>query len=85
LPVEYKGVHLDCGYRVDLLVEKELVVELKVVEKLLRVHEAQLLTYMKLTGASVGLLLNFEVELLKEGGIKRFVLTTVRLNFFRIV
>ncbi len=74
LPVEYKGVRLDCGYRVDLLIEKKLILELKVVEKFLPIHEAQLLTYMRLANASVGLLINFNVELLKEGGIKRFVL-----------
>ncbi len=74
LPVEYKGVRLDCGYPVDLLVEKQLIIELKVVEKFLPIHEAQILTYMKLARVSVGLLMNFNVELLKEGGIKRFVL-----------
>ncbi|RMD86029.1 MAG: GxxExxY protein [Calditrichaeota bacterium] len=70
LPVEYKGVRLDCGYRVDLFVERKLIVELKAVEKLLPIHEAQILTYMKLAKVSVGLLINFNVELLKEGGIK---------------
>lgn len=74
LPVEYEGVRLDCGYRVDLFVEKQLILELKVVEKFLPIHEAQILTYMKLARVSVGLLINFNVELLKEGGIKRFVL-----------
>ncbi|MFQ5648502.1 MAG: GxxExxY protein [bacterium] len=74
LPVEYKGVRLDCGYRIDLFVEKQLIIELKSVEKFLPIHEAQLLTYMKLANVSVGLLMNFNVELLKNGGIKRFVL-----------
>lgn len=74
LPVEYKGVPLDCGYRVDLFVERQLIIELKVVEKFLPIHEAQILTYMKLANVSVGLLMNFNVELLKDGGIKRFVL-----------
>ena len=74
LPVEYKGVRLDCGYRIDLFVEKKLIIELKVVEKFLPIHEAQILTYMKLANVSVGLLINFNVELLKDGGIKRFVL-----------
>ena len=74
LPVEYKCVRLDCGYRVDLLVEKKLIVELNVVEKFLPIHIAQILTYMKLAQVSVGLLVNSNVELLKEGGIKRFVL-----------
>ncbi len=72
LPVEYKGVRLDCGYRVDLFVEQLLIIELKVVEKFLPIHEARLLTYMKLANVSVGLLINFNVELLKDGGIKRF-------------
>lgn len=74
LPVEYKGVRLDCGYRVDLLIEKQLIIELKVVEKFLPIHEAQILTYVKLAHVSVGLLMNFNFELLKESGIKRFVL-----------
>ncbi len=74
LPVEYKDVRLDCGYRVDLFAEKQLIIELKVVEKFLPIHQAQILTYMKLANVSVGLLMNFNVELLKDGGIKRFVL-----------
>jgi GxxExxY protein len=74
LPVEYKGVRLDCGYRVDLFVEKQLIIELKVVERFLPIHVAQLLTYMKLANVSVGLLMNFHVALLKDGGMKRFVL-----------
>lgn len=74
LPVEYKGVCLDCGYRVDLFVEKKLIIELKVVDKFLAIHEAQILIYMKLANVSVSLLINFNVELLKEGAIKRFVL-----------
>jgi GxxExxY protein len=73
VPVSYKEVKLDCGFRVDLLVEKQLVVELKSVESLLPVHEAQLLTYLKLTGCKVGLLINFNVPLLKNG-IRRLVL-----------
>ena len=73
LPVEYKGIKLDCGYRVDMLIEDKLIVELKSVEKTLPVHEAQILTYMKLANIQVGLLINFNVERLKEG-IKRFVL-----------
>ena len=72
LPVEYKGIKLDCGYRVDMLIEDKLIVELKSVEKTLPVHEAQILTYMKLANIQVGLLINFNVERLKEG-IKRFV------------
>jgi GxxExxY protein len=73
LPVEYKGVRLDCGYRVDLLVEGKLIVELKSVERVLPVHEAQLLTYMKLANIKIGLLINFNVTLLKTG-VKRYVL-----------
>ena len=73
LPVEYKGASLDCGYRVDLLIEDRLIVELKSVEQVKGIHEAQLLTYMKLAGVKIGLLMNFNVIRLKNG-IKRFVL-----------
>lgn len=72
LPVVYKGVKLDCGYRMDLVVEKAVIVEFKTVEVLLPVHEAQLLSYLKLTGLSVGLLINFHVPVLKDG-LKRIV------------
>ena len=73
VPVVYKDVELDCGYRIDLLVDDRLIVELKTVEELLPLHEAQLLTYMKLSGIRIGLLINFNVQLLKKG-IKRMVL-----------
>ena len=73
LPVRYKAVQLDCGYRIDVLVEDRVVVELKAVERLLPIHEAQLMTYLKLSGHSVGLLLNFQVPVLKDG-LKRIVL-----------
>ncbi len=73
LPVEYKGVHLNCGYRIDLLIEKKLIIELKVVEKVLPIHEAQILTYMKLANVPTDLLINFNVKLLRDG-IRRFVL-----------
>ncbi|MEJ5226122.1 MAG: GxxExxY protein [Anaerolineales bacterium] len=73
LPVVYKGVQLDCGYRVDLLVKDEVVVELKAVEQLLPIHDAQILTYMRLGGWKVGLSLNFNQPVLKQG-IKRLVL-----------
>jgi GxxExxY protein len=73
LPIDYKGMKLDCGYRVDLLVNNRLIVELKAVEKLLAIHEAQILTYMKLASVKTGLLLNFNVVRFKDG-IKRFVL-----------
>ena len=72
-PVHYNGVNLDCGYRIDLLVEDKLVVELKAVEKLSKLHEAQLLTYMKHAKAPVGLIINFYTKLLKDG-VRRFVL-----------
>ena len=73
LPVKYKGIKLDCGYRVDLFVDDELIVELKSVDKITGIHRAQLLTYMKLSEVKVGLIINFNVEVLKTG-IKRFVL-----------
>jgi GxxExxY protein len=73
LPVVYKGVHLDCGYRIDLIVERKVLLELKTVEKLNPVHEAQLLTYLKLSGLKVGLLINFNSAVLRNS-IKRMVL-----------
>jgi len=72
LPVVYKGVKLDCGYRMDLVVEKAVVIEFKTVEVPLPVHEAQLLSYLKLSGLFVGLLINFHVPVLKDG-LKRIV------------
>jgi len=73
IPLEYKGVRLDCGYRIDVVVDKKLIVELKSVEEVIGIHEAQLLTYMKLAKVEVGLIINFNVAVLKEG-LKRFVL-----------
>ncbi len=73
VPVVYRGVHLDCGYRIDLLVNGLVVVELKSVDQLVPIHEAQLLSYLKLSGCRVGLLLNFNVRLLRDG-IKRMVI-----------
>ena len=73
LPVSYKGLQLDCGYKIDLIVEREVVVELKAVEKILPVHEAQLLTYLKISGKRVGLLINFNVPLLTRGIIRRIL------------
>lgn len=70
LPVHYKTVNLDCGYGLDLVVEQKIIIELKAVEKLLPVHEAQVLTYLKLSGLTLGLLINFNVPVLKDG-IKR--------------
>ena len=72
VPITYKGLLLDCGYRLDLLVEERLVVELKSVEELLPIFDAQVLTYMKLAKKSVVLLINFNVPMLKMG-LKRFV------------
>ena len=73
LPVKYREVFLDCGYRIDLLVEEEVVVELKAVERLEKIHEAQLLSYLKLSGSKVGLIINFNVRVLKNG-VRRMVL-----------
>ena len=73
LPVEYKAIHLDCGYRADFFVEDALILELKSVEKIQSVHEAQILTYMKFARAQTGLPINFNVKRLRDG-VKRFVL-----------
>ena len=73
LPVKYKKLQLDCGYRIDLLVEKKIVLELKSVDSLLPIHEAQLMTYLKLSGCKLGMLMNFNVVLM-EDGMKRLVL-----------
>jgi GxxExxY protein len=73
LPINYKTIKLDCGYRIDMLIENDIIIEIKSVEKILPIHEAQLLTYMKLSGIKIGLLINFNVCLLKDG-IKRYVL-----------
>lgn len=73
LPVEYKGTRLDCGYRLDLLVMGTVVVEIKAVEAIEPIHEAQLLTYLKLGGWKLGLLINFNVPVLKDG-IRRRIL-----------
>ncbi len=72
LPIEYKGVKLDCGYRLDVVVWDKIILELKSCNELQPIHEAQLLTYLKLTNIKVGLLINFNVSVLKEG-IKRLV------------
>ena len=73
LPVQYKNIEIDCAYRIDLLIENMLIVELKAVEKVLPIHQAQLMTYMKLANIPTGLLINFNTKLLKNG-IKRVVL-----------
>jgi GxxExxY protein len=72
VPVKYKGVRLDCGYRLDIVVSESVVLELKACDRLERIHQAQLLTYLKLTGIKYGLLINFNVPVLKDG-IKRMV------------
>ena len=73
MPVNYKGEIMDCGYRVDMLVEKSLILELKAVDAILPIHQAQLLTYMKLSGIHLGLLINFHQPRLVDG-LKRFIL-----------
>lgn len=73
LPILYKGKNLDCTYRLDLVIEKRILLELKSVDRLLLIHDAQILTYLKLSGIRTGLLINFNEILLKDG-IKRFVL-----------
>jgi len=72
VPLRYKGIDMNCGFRIDLLVERELIVETKSVENLLPVHSAQLLTYLKLSGLHTGLLVNFNSKILKNG-IRRLV------------
>ena len=72
LPVTYKNVHLDCGYRMDVVVESLIVVEIKAVEQLAPIHQAQLLSYLRLSGKRVGLLINFHARILKQG-LKRIV------------
>ena len=74
LPINYKGVSMDCGYRLDPVFEDKVILELKCLEHVLPVHEAQLLTYLKLPGKRVGLLINFHVAILTRGGIVRKVL-----------
>ena len=72
LPVVYKETRLDCGYRIDLLVESKIVVELKSVDGLAPIHEAIILTYLRLSGHKIGLLINFNVAILKDG-VRRFM------------
>ena len=73
LPIIYKDIQLDHGYRIGLLVDKRVVVELKAIEQITPVHEAQILSYLKFSGCQIGLLFNFNVSLLKDGGIRRFI------------
>lgn len=70
LPVTYKGKSLDCGYRLDIVVEKAIILELKACEKIEPIHKAQLLTYLKLSGLNLGLLLNFNVPLMRDGIVR---------------
>jgi GxxExxY protein len=73
LPINYKGIQITNGYRIDILIENKIIIELKSVERINPIHEAQILTYMKLSNIKIGLLINFNEKLLKDG-IKRFVL-----------
>jgi GxxExxY protein len=73
IPIEYKGTKLDSAHRLDIIVANNLIVELKACDSIQPIHEAQVLTYLKMTGIKVGLLINFNVPLLKKG-IKRFIL-----------
>jgi GxxExxY protein len=73
LPVVYQGVRLDCGYRMDLVIDDQLVVEIKAIERLLPLHEAQMLTYLRLSGHRAGLLMNFNTVVLRDG-LRRLVL-----------
>jgi GxxExxY protein len=71
LPVIYRGVRLDCGYRIDVLVEDKVIVELKSVDQIIPIHLAQLLSYLKLSGKTVGLVINFNVNILATEGVRR--------------
>ena len=75
VPVTYCGLKLECGYRIDILVENTVIIELKAVSAVLPIHEAQLVTYLKLAGKPIGLLLNFNVTAMKDGGITRKINT----------
>ena len=74
LPLVYKEIHMEQGYRLDVLVEQKVIIELKVVDKITSIHEAQILSYLKFSGCEIGLLINFNVRLLKNG-IRRFIMT----------
>jgi GxxExxY protein len=73
LPIVYKGVRLDCGYRMDIVAEDEIIIEVKAIEQLLPIHDGQILTYLRLSGIRAGLLMNFNSVVLKNG-LRRFVL-----------
>jgi len=72
LPLVYKSVKLDCGYKIDLLVEEKVIVEIKSADQIMPIHKAQVISYLKLSGCKVGLLINFNVKLLKNG-IQRII------------
>ncbi len=71
MPVQYKGALVDCGYRIDILVEDAVILELKAVDKIIPIHEAQVMTYMKLSGKKVGILMNFNTRMMKDGIVRR--------------
>jgi len=73
IPIKYKEVRLDCGYKLDLLIENSIIVEVKSVTELAKIHESQLLTYLRLLGCQIGLLINFNVQILKQG-IRRIII-----------
>lgn len=73
LPLKYKEVEIDCGYKLDILVNNAVIIEIKSVDNLNEMHEAQLLSYLKISGKKLGLLLNFNIKMLRYGGIKRIV------------
>jgi GxxExxY protein len=70
VPIKYKGINLDCGYRLDMVIENRIILELKACNQIEPIHEAQLLTYLKLTGIQLGLLLNFNVPVLRDGIVR---------------
>ena len=70
MPVIYKEKQLDCGYRIDVLVEKSIILELKAIDKIVAIHKAQLLTYLKLSNISLGLILNFNVPVMRDGIVR---------------
>jgi GxxExxY protein len=70
LPIEYKGTKLDCGYRLDIVVENKVIIELKACDKIEPIHRAQLLTYLKLSGLNLGLLLNFNTPVMRDGIVR---------------
>jgi len=78
IQVEYKGVQIPCSYRLDFVVEQTVIVEVKAIAQLLPIHNAQLLTYLRLTRLPIGLLINFHVPAIRDGGVRRFVSPSAR-------